>query len=86
MVPGLDRIAAKPYQNGCKPAAADWTCLLPHSKPVVRRKKSHMRALVDRRVSLMDSLIVQFEMALLTVGMSLARIETVGSNQRDGCR
>ena len=32
----------------------------------------------------MDSLIVRFEMALLTVGMSLAKCETVGGNTLDG--
>ena len=32
----------------------------------------------------MDSLIAHVEMALLTVGMSLARIETVGGNKLDG--
>ena len=32
----------------------------------------------------MDSLIVRVEMALLTIGMSLARNETVGGNKLDG--
>lgn len=44
------------------------------------QEKPHASS-VDRRVSLVDSLIVQVEMALLTVGMSLAKRETVGSNQ-----
>jgi len=36
---------------------------------------------VDRRVSLMDSLLVQIEMAARTNGMSLAKRETVGGYQ-----
>ena len=55
-----------------------------HSKPVVRFKKSHMRAQLDRRVALIDSLIAQVEMALLTVVMGLARIETDDGNKLDG--
>ena len=57
---------------------------MPHSKPAIRLKKSHMRAQLDRRVALVDSLIAQVEMALLKVGMSLARIETDGGNKLDG--
>jgi hypothetical protein len=53
---------------------------MPHSKPAIRLKKSHMRAQLDRRVALVDSLIVRVEMALLTIGISLARNETVGGN------
>ena len=43
-----------------------------------------MRAQLDRRVALVDSLIAQVEMALLTVEMSLARDETVVGNKLDG--
>jgi hypothetical protein len=46
--------------------------------------KSRMRAWVDRRVALNDSLIAQVEMALLTVVMSLARNETDGGNKLEG--
>ena len=57
---------------------------MPHSKPAIRLKKSHMRAQLDKRVALVDSLIAQVEMALLTVGMSHARNETVSGNKLDG--
>ena len=43
-----------------------------------------MRAQLDKRVALVDSLIAQVEMALLTVGMSHARNETVSGNKLDG--
>jgi hypothetical protein len=43
-----------------------------------------MRAQLDRRVALVDSLIAQVEMALLTVGISLARNETDDGNKLDG--
>ena len=43
-----------------------------------------MRAQLDRRVALIDSLIAQVEMALLTVGMSLAKFETDVGNKLDG--
>jgi hypothetical protein len=57
---------------------------MPHSKSVVRFKKSHMRArLIDESRSI-DSLIAQIEMALLTVGMSLAKRETDDGNKLDG--
>jgi hypothetical protein len=55
-----------------------------HSKPVTRFKKNRMRAQLDRRVALIDSLIAQVEMALLTVGMSLAKFETDVGNKLDG--
>jgi hypothetical protein len=57
---------------------------MPHSKPAVRFKKSHMRAQLDRRVALVDSLIVQVEIAMLTIVMSLARFETDDGNKLDG--
>ena len=43
-------------------------------------KKPYARP-VDRRASLMDSLIAQIEMAARTNGMSLAKSETVGGYQ-----
>ncbi len=47
------------------------------------QEKPHASA-VDRRVSLMDSLIARVEMALLTIGMSLAKRETVSGIKLDG--
>ncbi len=47
------------------------------------QEKPHASA-VDRRVAFVDSLIAQVEMALLTVVMSLARIETDDGNKLDG--
>jgi hypothetical protein len=44
-----------------------------------------MRAQLDRRVALVDSLIARVEMALLTVVMSLAKRETVVGNKLGGC-
>ena len=80
MVPGSDRIAAKPYQSRRKPCGSGCDLLNAPLKTAVRVKKSHMRARVDRRVAQIDSLIAQIEMAARTNGMSLAKCETVGGN------
>ena len=81
MVPGLDRIAAKPYKSSRKPGGSRWALLNASLKARCSMQEKPHASTVDRQVLLKDSLIAQFEMALLTVGMSLARIETVGSNQ-----
>ena len=53
----------------------------PTQSPVLASRKATCEHSLDRRVALNDSLIVRVEMALLTVGMSLAKCETVGGNQ-----
>ena len=61
-----------------------WDLLTAPLKASCSMQEKPYASMVDRRVSLMDSLIAQVEMALLTVGMSLARFETDGGNKLDG--
>ena len=84
MVPRLDRIAAKPYKSSRKPGGSLWDLLTASLKASRSLQEKPHASTVDRRVALMDSLIAQVEMALLTNGMRLTSIETVGGNQLDG--
>ena len=81
MVPRFDRITAKPYQSSRKPSGSRWDLLNASLKASGSPQEKPHASTVDRRVALMDSLIVRVEMALLTVGMSRAKCETVGGNQ-----
>ena len=85
MVPGLDRIKAMPWPEQPQTSGSRWDLLNASLKARFSMQEKPHASPVDRRVSLMDSLIVRVEMALLTNGMRLARIETVGGNQLDGC-
>ena len=80
MVPGTDRIAAKPYQNGRKSCGSRLDLLSAPLKASSSPQEKPHASTVDRRVSFMDSLIVEIEMAARTNGMDLAKCETVGGN------
>ena len=84
MVRGLDRMAAKPYQSSRKPCGSRWDLLNASLKASCSPQKKPHASTVARRVSLIDSLKAGREMAVLTNGISLARIETIGGNQLDG--
>ena len=71
-------------QSHRKPAAADCDLLNASLKASCSPQEKPHASTVDRRVSLMDSLIVEIEMVARTNGMGLARIETVSGNQLDG--
>lgn len=72
--------SGKALQEPPQTSASRWDLLSASLKAGSSLQEEPHASTVEGRVALMDSLIAQFEMALLTVGMGLAKCETVGSN------